>query len=178
MRAFCPVCALFSVYGTLSKACIQNLHLRIIVPRVFHFSAIHLECVFMSILTTGMYIWTGVCVYTLSRCMYDLVVLCVLLCRIPLALTWCNKTVQLTVYWFQRESDPERNSNAYDVAQKVINDQFPGQTISVILFGIYQSLPAILVLNALMTCTVLLVWVRTYIHVAKMVVYTYLLHIH
>ena len=46
--------------------------------------------------------------------------------RIPLSLTFGNRTVQLTVHWFQRESDPERNSNAYDIAQKVINDHFPG----------------------------------------------------
>ena len=46
--------------------------------------------------------------------------------RIPLTLTWANRTVQLTVHWFQRESDPERNSNAYEVAQKLVNEQFPG----------------------------------------------------
>ena len=51
----------------------------------------------------------------------------ILLYRIPLSLTWANQTVQLTVHWFQRESDPERNSNVYDIAQKVINEQFPGK---------------------------------------------------
>ena len=46
--------------------------------------------------------------------------------RIPLSLTWANQTVQLTIHWFQYESDPERNSNVYEVAQKAVSDHFPG----------------------------------------------------
>ena len=48
--------------------------------------------------------------------------------RIPLSLIWANRTVPLTVHWFQRESDPERNSNVYEVAQKAVNDNFPGES--------------------------------------------------
>jgi len=47
-------------------------------------------------------------------------------CRIPLSLTWAGRTVQITAYWFQYESEPERNSNVYEVAQKAVTDNFPG----------------------------------------------------
>ena len=47
--------------------------------------------------------------------------------RLPLKLTWGAKTVQVVIYWFQYESDPERNSNVYEVAQKCVADHFPGE---------------------------------------------------
>lgn len=47
--------------------------------------------------------------------------------RVPLSLTWNGKTVSLDVLWFQYESDPSRNSNVYQVANKVVNDNFPGE---------------------------------------------------
>lgn len=31
------------------------------------------------------------------------------------------------MYWFQYESDPSRNSNVYQVANKAVNDHFPGE---------------------------------------------------
>ncbi len=31
------------------------------------------------------------------------------------------------VHWFQYESDPELNSNVYQVASKVVSDKFPGE---------------------------------------------------
>ena len=33
----------------------------------------------------------------------------------------------MTAYWFQYESDPELNSNAYDLASQLVNENFPGQ---------------------------------------------------
>ena len=46
--------------------------------------------------------------------------------RIPLKLTW-GKTISINVHWFQYESDPDRNSNVYEVAQKAVTDHFPGE---------------------------------------------------
>ena len=48
-------------------------------------------------------------------------------CRVPLTLTWKNISKKIDIYWFQYESDPSRNSNVYEVAQKVVNDNFPGE---------------------------------------------------
>ena len=31
------------------------------------------------------------------------------------------------MYWFQYESDPEHNSNVYQVASKAVSDHFPGE---------------------------------------------------
>ena len=45
----------------------------------------------------------------------------------PLTLTWKNLSKPIEVFWFQHESDPTRNSNVYEVAQKAINDNFPGE---------------------------------------------------
>ena len=47
--------------------------------------------------------------------------------RVPLTLTWKNISKKIDIYWFQYESDPARNSNVYEVAQKVVNDNFPGE---------------------------------------------------
>ena len=48
-------------------------------------------------------------------------------CRVPLTLTWKNISKKIDIHWFQYESDPSRNSNVYEVAQKVVNDNFPGE---------------------------------------------------
>ena len=48
-------------------------------------------------------------------------------CRVPLTLTWKNISKKIDIFWFQHESDPSRNSNVYEVAQKVVNDNFPGE---------------------------------------------------
>jgi hypothetical protein len=47
--------------------------------------------------------------------------------RVPLTLTWKNISKKIDIHWFQYESDPSRNSNVYEVAQKVVNDNFPGE---------------------------------------------------
>ena len=47
--------------------------------------------------------------------------------RVPLTLTWKNLSKKIDIYWFQHESDPSRNSNVYEIAQKVVNDNFPGE---------------------------------------------------
>lgn len=52
---------------------------------------------------------------------------CPFLCRIPLSLSWGGKTISVEVYWFQYESDPARNSNVYQVANKAVEDHFPGE---------------------------------------------------
>ena len=50
-----------------------------------------------------------------------------MLFRVPLTLTWKNISKKIDIFWFQYESDPSRNSNVYEVAQKVVNDNFPGE---------------------------------------------------
>lgn len=47
--------------------------------------------------------------------------------RVPLSLSWGGKTISIDVYWFQYESDPSRNSNVYQVANKAVCDHFPGE---------------------------------------------------
>ncbi len=42
-------------------------------------------------------------------------------------MSWGGRTKEISVHWFQFESDPTRNSNVYEVAQKAINDNFPGE---------------------------------------------------
>jgi len=46
---------------------------------------------------------------------------------VPLSLSWGGKTISIEVYWFQYESDPDRNSNVYQVANKAVSDHFPGE---------------------------------------------------
>ena len=53
--------------------------------------------------------------------------MCVCVCRIPLSLTWGVQTKPIVVYWFQYESDAAQNSNVYEVAQRAVNDHFPGE---------------------------------------------------
>lgn len=45
---------------------------------------------------------------------------------IPVSLEWNRKVQTEEVPWFQNEGDPVRNSNAYDVADKLIQKHFPG----------------------------------------------------
>eukprot|EP00731_Ephydatia_muelleri_P024945 Em0017g28a len=47
--------------------------------------------------------------------------------KVPLSLTWGGISKTVTAYWFQYESNPELNSNAYDVASQLVNENFPGQ---------------------------------------------------
>ena len=47
--------------------------------------------------------------------------------RVPLKLTWAGRSKEISAHWFQYESDPTRNSNVYEVAQKALNDNFPGE---------------------------------------------------
>ncbi len=47
--------------------------------------------------------------------------------RVPLKLTWGGCSKEISAHWFQYESDPARNSNVYEVAQKALNDNFPGE---------------------------------------------------
>ena len=50
-----------------------------------------------------------------------------LCCRIPLSLTWNGKVESGMAHWFQFESDTERNSNVFQVANKIVSDKFPGE---------------------------------------------------
>ena len=34
--------------------------------------------------------------------------------------------METDIYWFENESDPALNSNAYDIARAVVEKQFPG----------------------------------------------------
>eukprot|EP00731_Ephydatia_muelleri_P024943 Em0017g26a len=47
--------------------------------------------------------------------------------KVPLSLTWGGISKTVTAYWFQYESNLELNSNAYDVASQLVNENFPGQ---------------------------------------------------
>lgn len=42
-------------------------------------------------------------------------------------LEWNGKKMEDTVYWFQDESDPQLNSNVYQVAQELVQKHFPGE---------------------------------------------------
>ncbi len=46
--------------------------------------------------------------------------------RVPLSLDWGNQTIQETIHWFEDESDPSLNSNAFEVAQQIVQKHFPG----------------------------------------------------
>ena len=47
--------------------------------------------------------------------------------RLHLPLSWNNQTVEAEVYWFEEESDPSLNSNAYKIARHVVEKYFPGE---------------------------------------------------
>ena len=46
--------------------------------------------------------------------------------KIPIRLEWEGEEVDDVVYWFQNESDPSLNSNAYAIAQAKVQEHFPG----------------------------------------------------
>ncbi|XP_066924821.1 deubiquitinating protein VCPIP1-like [Clytia hemisphaerica] len=46
--------------------------------------------------------------------------------KIPLELEWDDETVDDHVYWFQNESDPTLNSNAFELAREKVQEHFPG----------------------------------------------------
>lgn len=41
-------------------------------------------------------------------------------------LEWNNKKVEERVAWFQHETDPQLNSNVYQVAENLVQKHFPG----------------------------------------------------
>lgn len=45
--------------------------------------------------------------------------------RISVPLNWKNESFSEEVAWFQNESDTSMNSNAYDVASKLVQQYFP-----------------------------------------------------
>ena len=47
--------------------------------------------------------------------------------RFPISLEWGGTTISETVNWFQYEEDPTLNSNVYDVAEKLVQQHFPGE---------------------------------------------------
>ena len=49
------------------------------------------------------------------------------LLRLPVNLQWGGKVISETVAWFQHETDPTKNSNVFEVAQKLVQKYFPGQ---------------------------------------------------
>ncbi|KAL3842550.1 hypothetical protein ACJMK2_020546 [Sinanodonta woodiana] len=46
---------------------------------------------------------------------------------ISIVLQWGGKVISEKVAWFQYESDPDLNSNVYDVAQALVQKHFPGE---------------------------------------------------
>ena len=50
----------------------------------------------------------------------------VLISRLPVPLDWGRKQSVDFVRWWENESDPALNSNAYQVAQELIQKHFPG----------------------------------------------------
>ena len=42
-------------------------------------------------------------------------------------LTWNGKTVTAEIHWFDNESNKLLNSNAYEIAQQVVEKYFPGE---------------------------------------------------
>ena len=49
-----------------------------------------------------------------------------IVCRFKLPLTWNGQTVESEIHWFENESDPALNSNAYEIARAVVAKEFPG----------------------------------------------------
>lgn len=47
--------------------------------------------------------------------------------KIPVTFEWEGKKREDIIYWFQNESDTSLNSNAFDLAQKVVHKHFPGE---------------------------------------------------
>ena len=46
--------------------------------------------------------------------------------RVPIRLEFNQRQVDTKIAWFQDDSDPSLNSNAYDIAGKIVNEFFPG----------------------------------------------------
>ncbi|KAL2096808.1 hypothetical protein ACEWY4_006015 [Coilia grayii] len=46
---------------------------------------------------------------------------------LPVSLEWGGRAVRETVYWWQHESDSALNSNAYEVAARLVDAHFPGE---------------------------------------------------
>ncbi|XP_070565133.1 LOW QUALITY PROTEIN: deubiquitinating protein VCPIP1-like [Ptychodera flava] len=46
---------------------------------------------------------------------------------LPVELSWSGRTVKETCYWFQYESDPSMNSNAFEIASNMVQKHFPGE---------------------------------------------------
>jgi len=45
--------------------------------------------------------------------------------KVPIAFEWNEQEVDELVYWFQNESVPSMNSNAYQIAQEMVEEYFP-----------------------------------------------------
>ena len=45
---------------------------------------------------------------------------------VPVTLDWGDRSVEETVFWFQHESDPSLNSNAFDIAHLLVQKHYPG----------------------------------------------------
>ena len=46
---------------------------------------------------------------------------------LPITLEWAGRVVRETVYWWQYEAEAELNSNAYEVAARLVDAHFPGE---------------------------------------------------
>ena len=46
---------------------------------------------------------------------------------LPVRLDWQGEVKEVSVYWFEGESNPAFNSNAYQLASEVVNKHFPGE---------------------------------------------------
>ncbi|XP_062386813.1 deubiquitinating protein VCPIP1 [Sardina pilchardus] len=46
---------------------------------------------------------------------------------LPVAMEWAGRVVRETVFWWQYESDAALNSNAYEVAARLVDTHFPGE---------------------------------------------------
>ena len=49
------------------------------------------------------------------------------LLRVPIRLEFNQRQADTKVAWFQDESDASLNSNAYEIAGKIVNEYFPGE---------------------------------------------------
>ena len=47
--------------------------------------------------------------------------------KIPVSFEWNGTKKEDIVHWFQNESDASNNSNAFDLAQKIVHKHFPGE---------------------------------------------------
>ena len=47
--------------------------------------------------------------------------------RFPVKMSWKGESVTEDVVWFQNESEPSLNSNAFEVASSLVQKHFPGE---------------------------------------------------